>query len=69
MKYGKNARVANIAVFSREGAENAYKTLAHICYKDMTIESSSVLSSAMLDMLALGFTPAECEEIELSAIA
>jgi hypothetical protein len=69
MKYGKNARVANIMVFSREGAENAYKTLARICYKDMTMESSCVLSSAMLDMLALGFTPSECEALELSAIA
>jgi hypothetical protein len=69
MKYGQNAKIANIVVFTREGAINAYKTLARICYDNLTLEASVVLSNAMLDMLALGFTAEECETIELAAIA
>ena len=66
MKYGKNARVGNITVFSRQGAIEAYKTFCKTFNKSGTMEASAVLSGAMLDMFDLGFTASECEAIELS---
>lgn len=68
MEYGKNARVGNITVFSREGAIRAFKLFFERFTRDMTMEASIVVSDAMTDMLALGFTPEEVEEIELSTI-
>ena len=64
MKYGVNARVGNMVVFSREGAIEAYKIFVRLFIKYMNMESSIVLSDATEDMVALGFTYAECEDIE-----
>lgn len=69
MVYGKNAKVGNITVFSREGAINAFKAFASRCYNELTLESSVVLSDVTLDMFALGFTPDEVEALEISAIS
>lgn len=69
MKYGVNARVGNIAVFSREGAVEAFKRFVKICYNNMTMESSCVLSGCADDMHALGFSWDEIEEMEIKAIA
>lgn len=66
-KYG--AKVGNIQVFTREGAINAYKTFVKVCYKDLSLESSSVLTDVEADMRKLGFTPEELEEIEIATIA
>lgn len=68
MEYGKNAKVGNIIVFSREGAERAYKIFCEIFNKEMTLEASAIQSDVMLDMFALGFTPEEVEALELSAM-
>lgn len=66
MKYGVNARIGNIVVFTREGAIAAYKQFCKYFSEHISMEASVVCSNAMLDMLALGFTPDECEAIELS---
>ncbi len=68
MTYGVNARVGNLTVFSKQGAINAYKIFAELFYKKLTMEASVVLSNASKDMYALGFTPAEVEDIELSVL-
>ncbi len=64
MKYGVNARVGNKIVFSREGAIEAYKIFVRLFIKYMNMEASIVLGDATEDMIALGFTYAECEDIE-----
>lgn len=68
MTYGKDARVGNLTVFSREGAINAYKIFCKIFDRDMTMEANVVRTDAMLDMMELGFTPEEIENIELSIL-
>lgn len=69
MKYGSNARVGNIVVFSREGAIEAFKRFAKICYNNLTMESSCVLSDCADDMHKLGFSWEEIEAMELQVIA
>ena len=64
MKYGVNARVGNITVFSREGAIEAYKSFVRMFNKYMNMEASIVLGNAAKDMVELGFTYDECENIE-----
>lgn len=64
MKYGVNARVGNLVVFSREGAIEAYKIFVRLFNKYMNMEASVVLSDATEDMISLGFTYDECENIE-----
>lgn len=66
MTYGRNAKVGNITVFTREGAINAYKIFCELFNKELTLEASAVLSDAMKDMFKLGFTAEECENIEIS---
>lgn len=69
MKYGVNARVGNVTVFTREGAIEAYKKLSKICYQNLTMESSVVLGNAANDMNNLGFGWAEIEALEISSIS
>lgn len=69
MTYGKNARVGNQIVFSREGAINAYKIFCELFNKYCNMESSVVMSNAADDMRKLGFTPDELELIEISTLA
>lgn len=69
MKYGVNARVGNLIVFSREGAIEAFKKLAKICYNNLTMESSCVLSDCANDMHKLGFDWGEIEALEIAALA
>lgn len=69
MKYGVNARVGNMVVFSREGAIEAFKRFAKICYNNLTMESSCVLSDCADDMHKLGFSWEEIEAMEIQAIA
>lgn len=64
MKFGKNARVGNLLVFSREGAIEAYKIFVRMFDKYMNMEASLVLEKATEDMIKLGFSYAECEDIE-----
>lgn len=65
-KYG--ARIGNIQVFTLEGAIAAYKAFAKRCYDNLTMESSVVLSEVADDMLRLGFTLAELDEMEKRVI-
>lgn len=69
MKYGVNARVGNIVVFSREGAIEAFKRFAKICYNNLTMESSCVLSDCADDMHKLGFSWEEIEAMEIQSVA
>lgn len=69
-KYG--AMVGNIQVFTMERAVEVYKMFAALCYADLTMEASVVLSDVgddMHHMHRLGFTWAEIEDMELEAIA
>ena len=64
MKYGVNARVGNRIVFSKQGAIEAYKIFVGLFDKYKNMEASIVLEGATEDMISLGFTYAECEDIE-----
>lgn len=66
-KYG--AMVGNIRVFTMERAVEVYKMSAALCYADLTMEASVVLSDVGDDMHRLGFTWSEIEDMELEAIA
>ena len=66
-KYG--AKVGNLTVFTREGAINAYRLFCEVFNKDLSFEASVVQSDAALDMMKLGFTPAEIEDTELEVLA
>ena len=66
-KYG--AKVGNLTVFTREGAVEAYRLFCEVFNRHRTLEASVVMSDAALDMMKLGFTPAELEDIELEAMA
>lgn len=68
MTYGKNARVGNLTVFSRDGAIRAYKIFCQLFNRDLSMEASAVLSNAAEDMAEPGFTPEEIEEIEISTL-
>lgn len=61
-------KVGNLQVFTYEGAVRAYKIFCELFNRDMTMEASSVLSDASLDMYKLGFSPEELEEIEISTL-
>jgi len=65
-KYG--ARVGNIQVFTMERAVEVFQMFAARCYENITLESSCVLADVSEDMHRLGFSWAEIEDMELSAI-
>lgn len=62
------AKVGNLQVFTYEGAIKAYKIFCEIFNRDMTMEASTVMSDASLDMNKLGFSWEEIEAIELSTL-
>lgn len=64
-----SAKVGNIQVFTRERAIEVFKMLASICYNDLTMESSVVLSEVSEDMHRIGFSWEEIEELEIESIA
>lgn len=68
MRYGINARIGNITVFSKEGAVNAYKLFCERCHENMSNEASVVLSAATDDMVRLGFTYEDCENLEIEVL-
>lgn len=66
MKYGRNARVGSLRVFSPEGARMAY---AIFCKRfDGSMEASVACGRAAEDMHELGFSWEEIEAIELAAM-
>ena len=68
MKYGVNAKVANITVFSREGAISVYKRFCKLFNKYMNMEASVIVDKATEDMRKLGFTAEECEQFEIEVL-
>lgn len=68
MTYGKNARVGNLPVFSKEGAIRAYKIFAKAFSDNLTMEASVILSDASDDMHKLGFTWDEIEALEVETV-
>ena len=58
------AKVGHRPVFTYEGALEKYKLFLQVCYKDFDMASSIVLTEVEDDMVALGWTREELEEIE-----
>ena len=58
------AKVGHRQVFTYSGAVRMYKIFASVCYGNITMESSSVLSDAAQDMIKLGFSWDELEQFE-----
>lgn len=61
-------KVGNKFVFTADGAIEIYKLFVEICYSPLTIGSAADLFSVEEDMIALGFTWEQLEEIEQSVI-
>ncbi len=49
---------------TKQGAMDIYKAFLAVCYKDLSVESASVLSNAEADMIQIGFAYEELEEME-----
>lgn len=65
-KYG--AKVGNIQVFTYERAIEVFKIFVERCYKDWSMEASSVLSDVADDMHRIGFGYDELEDIEIEVL-
>lgn len=61
-------KIGNLQVFTYEGAIDAYRKFCQLFNASMTMEASSILSDASLDMNRLGFSWEEIEQIELSVL-
>ena len=59
------ATVGHKTVFTMNGAIERYKIFLEVCYKSLTIESTSVLSDVQNDLVKLGMTWDEVENIEI----
>lgn len=68
MKHDHLNTIGGVPVFTLEGAVDAYKKLAAICYNNLTMESAFVLSSEAEKLHALGFSWDEIESLEIQAI-
>lgn len=58
------AKIGHRTVFTREGAIERYKMFLQVCYSNVTIESATVLSDVEHDMVKIGFTYEELEQME-----
>ncbi len=70
-KNNKSYTIGGIVVFTYEGAKEAYKNFVRRA-SDWEAYGEAGMYAAydeMQKMLQLGFSPAECEELELEAIA
>ena len=63
------AKIGNIQVFTYERAIEVFKIFVERCYKDLTMESSSVLSDVSDDMHKIGFEYDELERMEIEVIS
>lgn len=63
------AKIGNIQVFTYERAIEVFKIFVERCYKDLTMESSSVLSDVSDDMHKIGFGYDELERMEIEVIS
>lgn len=62
------AKVGGRQVFTLQGAADMYRTFCKACLREISQESCIVLSRAADDMMALGFTPAALEDIEIEVM-
>lgn len=58
------AKVGGGMVFTYEGARKYYQILVKIAYSDTSVEKTIALATAEEDMVKIGFTWEELEEIE-----
>jgi hypothetical protein len=58
------ATVGHRTVFTREGALERYKIILEVCYNNLDTASATILSDAQNDLVNIGFTWEEVEEIE-----
>ena len=66
----KTYQIGNKSCFSVQGAIEYFKLIATRCYKDLSMESSVILSLAADDLhREIGLSYSEIESIELSCIA
>ncbi len=63
----RSAQIGGVTVFTYEGAEAAYKSLAKRVYSNLTMESSVALGYAGDQMHRLGYTWDQIEAFELEA--
>ncbi len=68
IKHNQQNQVGNIPVFGVTGAIEAYKLIHRYAFTHPTPEAIYCCVSADKDMLLLGFTPEECEKIEISVL-
>ena len=61
------AQVGNQIIFTREGAINRYKTFLDLVYNrnGLDMAGSVVLGEVENDLIKIGFTPEELEQIEI----
>lgn len=62
-------KIASVAVFSIEGAIEAYKNIVKYFCDHVSMESGVVVSKAAEDMHKIGFTWEEIEALEIEALA
>lgn len=62
-------QVGGHTVFTREGAVEVYKTFVETVYSNFSTESALAIGKVEEEMIDLGFTWEELEQIELSAVA
>ena len=59
------ATVARRPVFTRQGAIDRYKIALEVAYKDFDLAASAFLGEVEADMIRIGFTREELEDIEI----
>lgn len=62
-------QVGGRTVFTRDGAVEVYKAFVEAVYSNFSAESALALDKVEEEMISLGFTREELEQIELSAVA
>lgn len=55
-------------MFTYKGAIEVFKIFVERCYKELTLESSAVLSDVSADMHKIGFDWDEIEKLEIETI-
>lgn len=68
IKGSKAVKIGGITVFTYEGAEAAYKSLAARVYSDLTMEASAALSAVSDVMHGLGYTWEQINDMEIEAV-
>lgn len=63
------AKIGNIQVFTYERAIEVFKLFVERCYRDLTMESSAILSDVSDDMHKIGFEYDELEKMEIEVIS